>query len=136
MVDELAYGLAKFRAAADRLKESAGRAVDDLDRDGVIKRFEFTFELFWKALKLAVEYEGFDCAGPRSCIKEAVRRGILEDGEEALDMLDDQNKTTHIYSEETAREIFDRIKERHVSLLARAALRLEEKTRPSEGGRG
>lgn len=48
--------------------------VDELDRDGVIKRFEFTFELFWKTIKMLLEYEGFDCAGPRSCIKEGAPR--------------------------------------------------------------
>ena len=111
------YALKKLTTAFQRLKESAKIAVDDLDRDGVIQRFEFTFELFWKTVKILMEYEGFECAGPRSCIKEGVRRGFLDDGELLLDMLEDRNKTSHIYDESTAKEIFERIKGQYVSLI-------------------
>lgn len=84
---------------------------------GVIKRFEFTFELFWKTIKALLVYEGFECAGPRSCIKEGARRGFLTDGEIILDMLEDRNKTTHIYDETTAEDIFKNIKEKYVLLI-------------------
>ncbi|MBI4684864.1 MAG: hypothetical protein HY755_06670 [Nitrospirae bacterium] len=45
MSNNLEYALKKLRTAAQRLKESTAKAVDELDRDGVIKRFEFTFKL-------------------------------------------------------------------------------------------
>jgi nucleotidyltransferase substrate binding protein (TIGR01987 family) len=100
------------------LKDSINQAaVDELDRDGTIQRFEFTFELFWKSLKALIVHEGFDCAGPRSCIKEGARRGFLQDGEMILDMLEDRNKTSHIYDEATAREIFDRIKQSYIKVI-------------------
>ncbi len=79
-VDNLVYALNKLETAFTRLQQAAGRVVDDLDRDGVIQRFEFTFELLWKTAKIFLEYEGFRCAGPRSCIKEGVRREILSEG--------------------------------------------------------
>jgi len=117
-VDDLVYALDKLETAFTRLQQAAGRVVDDLDRDGVIQRFEFTFELLWKTAKIFLEYEGFRCAGPRSCIKEGVRREILSEGEVLLDMLEDRNKTTHIYDEHTAEEIFERIKNRYVPVIA------------------
>lgn len=117
-VDNLVYALNKLKTAFTRLQEAAGRVVDDLDRDGVIQRFEFTFELLWKTAKIFLEYEGFRCAGPRSCIKEGVRREVLSEGEVLLDMLEDRNKTTHIYDEHTAEEIFERIKNRYVPVIA------------------
>ena len=117
-VDNLVYALNKLETAFTRLQQAAGRVVDDLDRDGVIQRFEFTFELLWKTAKIFLEYEGFRCAGPRSCIKEGVRREILSEGEILLDMLEDRNKTTHIYDEHTAEEIFERIKNRYVPVIA------------------
>ena len=117
MSNETNYSLEKFNAAFLRLKESTGKAVDELDRDGVIKRFEFTFELFWKTIKMLLEHEGFDCAGPRSCIKEGARRGFLTGGELLLDMLEDRNKTSHIYDESTANEIFERIKQKYINLM-------------------
>jgi len=117
-VDNLVYALNKLETAFTRLEQAAGRVVDDLDRDGVIQRFEFTFELLWKTAKIFLEYEGFRCAGPRSCIKEGVRREIFSEGEVLLDMLEDRNKTAHIYDEHTAEEIFERIKNRYVPVIA------------------
>lgn len=118
MKADVDYALGKLKTAFTRLKEAVERTLDDLDRDGVIQRFEFTFELFWKTLKLLLEYEGFSgCSGPRSCIKEGARRGFLENGELLLDMLEDRNKTTHIYDEKTSGEIFERIRERYIIAL-------------------
>ncbi len=111
------YSLKKLIAAFLRLKESTEKVIDDLDRDGVIQRFEFTFEMFWKTIKILLEHEGFSCAGPRSCIKESARRGFLINGETLLDMLEDRNKTSHIYDEPTANEIFDRVKNDYITLM-------------------
>jgi len=70
MRDEMVYSLEKLSKAFQRLKESTEKAINELEKDGVIQRFEFTFELFWKTIKIILENEGFRCAGPRSCIKE------------------------------------------------------------------
>ena len=117
MIEEVKYSLEKLRKAFKRLDEAVKEASDELDRDGVIQRFEFTFEMFWKTIKVLLEYEGYRCAGPRTCVKEAARRGFLRDAEVALDMLEDRNKTSHIYDETTAEEIFNRIKENYVAVI-------------------
>lgn len=112
---DINYALEKLMSAFARLKDASEKATDDLDRDGVIQRFEFTFELFWKTVKIFLEHEGFsDSKGPRSSIKEGARRGFLTDGELLLDMLEDRNKTSHIYNEATAIDIFQRIKEKYI----------------------
>lgn len=117
MKDELNYSLEKMQTAFSRLQESIQKASDALDRDGVIKRFEFTFELFWKTIKVLLEHEGFGCAGPRSCIKEGARRGFTADSDALLDMLEDRNKLSHIYDEAVAQAIFERIKGTYVALM-------------------
>src|SRR4030042_4788716 len=119
MKDELNYSLEKLQKAFSRLQESIQKASDELDRDGVIKRFEFTFELFWKTIKVLLEHEGFGCAGPRSCIKEGARRGFTADSDALLDMLEDRNKLSHIYDEAVAQAIFERIKGTYVALMER-----------------
>ncbi len=126
-VDDLVYALNKLEMAFARLQQAVGQVIDDLDRDGVIQRFEFTFELLWKTAKIFLEYEGFRCAGPRSCLKEGARRGFLFDGEILLDMLEDRNKTAHIYNEETAKEIFERIKKPYILTIATNITHLREK---------
>ncbi len=119
MIEEVKYSLEKLKKAFKRLDEAVREASDELDRDGVIQRFEFTFEIFWKTVKILLEYEGYRCAGPRSCVKEAARRGFLQDAEVVLDMLEDRNRSSHIYDEAMAEEIFNRIKENYVDVISR-----------------
>lgn len=126
MKDDLIYSLGKLQAASSRLQESVQKVSDDLDRDGVIKRFEFTFELFWKTIKVLLEHEGFGCAGPRSCIKEGARRGMTVEGDALLDMLEDRNRLSHIYDEAMAQAIFERIKGTYVTLMERNIKMFEE----------
>ena len=126
MKEEVKYSLEKLRNAFNRLDDAIRTAVDELDRDGAIQRFEFTFEVFWKTIKIFLEYEGYRCAGPRSCIKEAAKRGFLKEAEIVLDMLEDRNKTAHIYDEATASEIFERIKTQYVAVFRENIGLLEE----------
>ena len=106
-----------FEKGLNRLKEAVERAKDDLDKDGVIQRFEFTIELLWKALKAILAYQGIECYSPRSCIKEAFKANLIEDDEIILDMLEDRNRSSHIYSEFTSEEIFERIKKVYLEYL-------------------
>lgn len=131
-IDNLVYALSKLETAFTRLEQAAGCVVDDLDRDGVIQRFEFTFELLWKTAKIFLEYEGFRCVSPRACIKEGVRRELLLEGEVLLDMLEDRNKTAHIYDEHTAEEIFERIKNEYVPSVASNIGKMQEQITPPD----
>lgn len=112
-----------FEKALDRLKEAVNSAKDDLDKDGVIQRFEFTVELLWKTLKAILEYQGLECYSPRSCIKEAFKSKIIDDDEIILDMLEDRNLSSHVYDDEVSRKIFERIKNVYVEYLENLDLR-------------
>lgn len=69
----------KFKEAAARLREGIRQAKDELEKDGVIQRFEFMFELFWKALKIYFENEGIPCKTPRECLKAVFRYEVILD---------------------------------------------------------
>ena len=114
---ELLIKIDNFERALSRLNEAVERAKDDLDKDGVIQRFEFTIELLWKSLKSILNYQGIECYSPRNCIKEAFKANLIEDDEIILDMLEDRNKSFHIYSELTSEEIFERIKKVYLKYL-------------------
>ena len=107
---EVLLAVERLRQALARLEEAIERAQDDLDRDGVIQRFEFTVELLWKTLKRVLAYQGIPCSAPRTCIKKAFRFGLIEEDEILLDMLEDRNRSSHVYDEKTAEEIFTRIR--------------------------
>jgi nucleotidyltransferase substrate binding protein (TIGR01987 family) len=87
----------------------------------------------WKTTKIFLEYEGFPCIGPRSCIKEGVRRELLLEGEVLLDMLEDRNRSTHIYDEHTAGEIFKRIKNQYVPVIGKNIKRIRKRITPTDG---
>jgi len=114
---EVILKIQNFERALQRLVEAVNRAKDDLDKDGVIQRFEFTVELLWKTLKAILQYQGIECYSPRSCIKEAFKANILDDDEIILDMLEDRNISSHIYNETISEEIFTRIKDVYLEYL-------------------
>ena len=122
---EVLVKIDNFQRALNRLDEAVQRAKDDLDKDGVIQRFEFTVELLWKVLKAILAYQGIECYSPRNCIKEAYKTYLIDDDEIILDMLEDRNKSSHVYSETISEEIFERIKKVYVNYLKN--LNLKEK---------
>ena len=109
-----------FRSALERLKESSEVVVtDSVIMDGVIQRFEFTFELAWKTLKAFMEYKGFSVpVSPRDILKDAYAAGIIEEGDAFIKMLTDRNISSHTYDEEMAHELYGRIKGEYISLLS------------------
>ena len=110
---EVEYQISKFEKALGRLKEVLETKEDsDIIIDATIRRFEFTFEMAWKAIKKVLNYYGEDCQSPRNCIKKAFAQGWIEDEGNWLVLLDARNRTSHIYSEEAAREVYEFIKEK------------------------
>ena len=126
MKDELKYSLGELKKACQRLQEGCAAAKDGLDRDGVIQRFEFTFELLWKTLRLFLRDKGLDAKSPKDSLKEAFRMGWIKDEETFSQMLEDRNLTSHFYKEEKAKEIFIRIKDKYVAALHNVVVALGE----------
>lgn len=92
-----------------QLKEGVAEVQNNLDRDGVIKRFEFTFELVWKVIQEYLKYKGFVTASPRDALRKAADYGLIDDPQVWFGFLEDRNETTHIYSEEEIKIIFSHI---------------------------
>ena len=77
------------------------RTFSDLEKQGIIQRFEIAFELAWKTLKDYLEFSGivFDQVTPRSVIKQGFSAKIISDGQVWIDMRDRRNLLAHIYDE-------------------------------------
>jgi nucleotidyltransferase substrate binding protein (TIGR01987 family) len=98
----------KFSEAVDRKEEFYREGFGDIYLDLVVKRFEFTFEMSWKALKRYLDFIGFDCTSPRGCFKEAFAQKVLGDESVWLDMIEQRNITNHVYDESEVAEIVGR----------------------------
>ena len=89
-----------------------------LERAGLIQFFEMTFELSWKLLKDYEETEGFIVKTPREAIKQAFQSGLISNGHDWIDALQDRNLTAHTYNEETAIAVEAKIRDKYFQLLA------------------
>jgi nucleotidyltransferase substrate binding protein (TIGR01987 family) len=111
---------AECASASNRLLEAIGLPESDIARDATIQRFEFTFELVWKTLKLYLERQGLECGGPRMTLKMAFIQGLIQapkDGDVWLTMLADRNLTSHAYDEALAKRIVEHIRNDYAPLL-------------------
>ena len=102
--------------ATNRLEEALKEETTDLAVDGVLHRFEFTFELAWKTMKDYIEYQGVSekIGSPREVIKEAFSIGLVDNGEVWINMMLARNTLSHLYDEETSREIYDDIRDKYI----------------------
>ena len=109
------YALNQFEKAVKTLQKGVKEAKSELETDGVIKRFEYTFELLWKTLKIVLYEQGHDCNSPKECMKIAFRKGLINNETIFLEILEARNLTTHTYSNSNSGRIFIRIKNYYLS---------------------
>ncbi len=84
--------------------------LDEMIKEGLIQRFEYTHELAWNVMKDYAAYQGnAGVGGSRDASREAFQLNLISDGSVWMDMIGSRNKTTHTYNEETADEIYYRI---------------------------
>jgi len=90
-----------------RLEEVLKEKKNDFIRDSAIKRFEISFDIAWKTIKAFLEYHhNAICTSPKTCFREAYKQGLIEYDEFWIEIADYRNKTTHIYREEVAEEVY------------------------------
>lgn len=119
LMDRLHEKYKYFTDAVVRLREALDdykRVPLDSVRDGVIQRFEFCAELAWKTMREYLLDQGFsDINSPKAVIKQAYAFGMIQDQKAWLDLQNDRNLTSHVYDEETAKVIFERIENQHLA---------------------
>ncbi len=89
------------------------KELSDLESAGLIKTYEFTFELSWKTIGDYLNEKKVEVKFPRDIVKEAFKFGILSDGDVWIDMLDKRNLMSHTYDKEDAKEACDLIKKKY-----------------------
>jgi len=117
------------RALNVSLKKQADANADDDDREtiraGVIQNFEFTYELCWKFMKRWIEenisHEAADGVTRKQLFRMAAENRLLERVEKWFEFHQARNKTSHVYDEEIAEQVYAATKE----FLPQAKLFLE-----------
>lgn len=109
------------RAVASLEKSLASPITEERDLAGIIKSFEYSYELAWTTLKSVLTLQGQESQGPRDVLKRAWQCGILTAGSEKtwLNMIADRNLTVHTYDEVFAQEMVMRIRHEYVAVFVK-----------------
>lgn len=113
----------EFLRAVSQLEKAVARPEDEFIRDSVIQRFEFTYELAWKMLKLQLEAEGIDARAPRQALQEALQAAFIEDGNAWSELQKYRNLTSHTYDESLAQNVYNYIVQHGLGLFKALAIR-------------
>ncbi len=116
------YRFANFSRAYSLLRDALEDGVEplnQLEREGVIQRFEFTFELSWNLLKDKLEYDGviLPSATPRGVMRQAFSAKLIDDCDAWLAMLTDRNLMSHTYDFERFDVVIRNIHSRYLAVL-------------------
>ena len=120
-----------YRKALARLTEAVElaeeRELSDLEQQGLIQGFEFTFDLAWKTLQdfLRENNRPNDNGGPNVIISQALEDGIIKGEVEWKAMKKSRDLTSHSYDEETADDIAENIIDTYHSLFIQLETRLQ-----------
>ncbi|MEJ0061934.1 MAG: HI0074 family nucleotidyltransferase substrate-binding subunit [Alphaproteobacteria bacterium] len=114
-----------FRKALAKLRQGLDEASTELGRDGVIQRFEFTYEQAWKTLKLWLAGKDIDVRNAKDALREALGQGLLDDGGLWSRLHENRNLTSHTYDSAVAAAVYAFIAAEGYAALARLLEKLE-----------
>lgn len=130
-----------YRKALKRLtfavELSIERPLSELEEQGMIQAFEFTYDLAWKTLQdILREYKRpNDNGGPSVILAQALADGYIQDEEGWKELKKSRELSSHTYDEETADEIASNIVELYHGLFIQLETRLQiEKLNQEKNG--
>jgi nucleotidyltransferase substrate binding protein (TIGR01987 family) len=89
-----------FERAYIRLEEAmAMSSLNELERNGLVQRFEFSLEIGWKVMKDFLEDQGFDFSpSPKETFRQAQNAAYIDYAQALIDGLEIRNVLSHDYS--------------------------------------
>jgi nucleotidyltransferase substrate binding protein (TIGR01987 family) len=92
--------------------------LNELEEQGLIKAFEYTYELSWKVIKDYYEAQGeVTLQGSRDAFRLAFQRGLITEGQSWMAMIKSRIATVHTYNPEIARRVAQDIRETYFPLF-------------------
>ncbi|MBM3953792.1 MAG: nucleotidyltransferase [Planctomycetes bacterium] len=124
-----------FDRALALLKDALSRgpsALNQLEKEGAVQRFEYTLELAWKTIKDYLEDSGvvLTAVTPRQVIKDAFTARVIDDGQTWIDMIDHRNLLSHTYDPANFEEAVDAIHDRYLAAFTQVHDLFESRKTP------
>lgn len=116
-----------FTKAVKQLTRFIGKEdLNEMEEQGLIQSFEYTYELAWTLMKDFFEDQGeSNVMGSRDAFRLAFKRGLIEEGDIWMSMIKSRVLTSHTYNEETARKVIQNIRSEYFSELVKLHARFE-----------
>jgi len=108
-----------YKKAFDKLEKYCSvENMNEMEEQGLIKAFEYTYELAWKTLQDLLHEKGFEqIVGPKPVIDQSFQNGYIQNGQAWVRMHKSRNLTSHTYDSLTAEEIATEIRQEYIFLL-------------------
>ena len=122
-----------FKLLQTAMQERSLDEYSDLEQEGLVQRFEFSFELAWKTMKDYLEESGLQInpVTPKAVIKEAFAAKLIEDGQKWIDMMLDRNVLAHTYDQKRFRKALTSVKNIYLPELEKLHRWLHQKHQKS-----
>jgi len=109
-------------------------ALNEREQQGLIKAFEYVFELAWNTLRDLLRSQGNETLlGSRDTLREAFRLGLIHNGETWMLMIQDRNLTSHTYNRSTADTIASHIQDSYLQCFQDLRVRLGQRLQEEAG---
>ncbi|PLX01169.1 MAG: nucleotidyltransferase [Marinilabiliales bacterium] len=117
-----------FKKAFDQLQRFLEyKELNEMEAQGLIKAFEYTYELSWKTLQDLLKEKGYhEIIGPKPVIEQCFADGLIKNGKAWLIMHQSRNLTSHTYDKETVQDINHEIRNTFFNLFKELRDKLEE----------
>jgi len=118
-----------YRKALKKLSQAVAmdyETLSELEIEGLIQRFEYTYELAWKTLQDFLRERGYpDIKGPSPVIDQALSDGFIKDEDNWKELKKSREMTSHTYDEDKANAIAENIVHVYHGLFIQLETRLQ-----------
>ena len=116
----------RFAECLDRKGQLEQEGFGDIFLDLAVKRFEFTYEMSWKALRRYLDFVGMSVGSPRGSFKEGFAQGLIVDEGLWLEMIERRNLSSHVYDLNQVAGILPRLED-YCAAFERLVAELEQR---------
>lgn len=119
---------ANFNKVLEQFEQAVKTNTQDrLAQEGLIQRFEYTFELAWKCLQDILQERGYEgIRGPKPVLEQSFQDGLIGDGVLWMEMLKARNEASHLYDEKVFTTIYGKAKNEFVKALRSLKKKLDQ----------
>ena len=126
--DKYNRNLKSLEKALLQLSDALEQAESPIVRDACLQRFEFSYELLWKTLKIFLEeIHGVRAVSPRQVFKEAFALSLIEKEQIFIEMIESRNTLSHTCNEGQAMKIYKKCSD-YLSVMKSVLAQLNKQT--------